>query len=224
MEKELKNLLAYNLQFFAEDGGAESDNSDNGASEDANGGQEDQNSKESGERTFTQTQVSAMMTKEKNEGKRSVLKSLGFKDEAEAKSAFAAYKAFVDSQKSEQEKNADDVKNANAERDESIARAIAAENKLTCFEAGVGKDSIDDVLAIASTKVNDSKDLEQVLKEMKKDNRYSGFFNTNTQNGSGTGRNPNHSNSVKDKNEFGDLGKRLAGNNQSSEKKSSFFS
>ena len=72
-------LLPLNLQFFA-DGSDEGNNGGNDSSTPAgdNGdkkGNEDQT--KSGEKTFTQEQVTAMMAKEKNEGKRSILKSLG---------------------------------------------------------------------------------------------------------------------------------------------------
>ena len=48
-------------------------------------------------------------------------------------------------------------------------RAAAAEAKLACVTAGVQKDSIDDVLAIAAAKVTDDKNLDAVLEEMKKE-------------------------------------------------------
>ena len=221
MEKREKELLPWNLQFFAED-----DGSDDSGTGDNGGSGEDQNSGDdnSGEKTFTQTQVSAMMTREKNEGKRSILKSLGFNNEDEAKKAMEAYNAFMNHNKTEGEKNSDDVKKANEEKNESELRAIAAENKLTCFECGVNKDSIDDVLAIASTKVTESKNLEQVLKEMKKENKYSSFFNTSDQSNSGTGRNPGHQKGGTS-GEAGELGKRLAGlsSGQSKDQKSNFF-
>lgn len=219
MEK-LKKLLPINLQFFAEEGGSDDSGADNGSNGNE-GGNQDQNS---GEKTFTQSQVSAMMAKEKNEGKRSILKSLGFKDENEAKAAVNAYNAFINSGKTDEQKNADDVNKANEEKNESLARAIAAENKLTCFEIGVNKDSVDDVLAIANTKVTDSKDLKTVLEEMKKDNRYSSFFKEDDgSSNSGTGVTPGHSKGASSPN-IGELGKRLGEKNAlPKDNKSSFF-
>ena len=226
MKKEETKLLPYDLQFFADDSGdgnGSAGSDENGGSDSGNEGAKDQASQNNpGEKTFTQTQVSAMMAKEKNEGKRSILKSLGFSDEKEAKSAIDAYNAFMNSRKTDEEKNADDVKKANTERDESILRAVAAENKLTCFENGVNKESIDDVLAIASTKVNDNKSLEDVLKEMKKDKKYASFFDGISQ-GSGTGKQPGHQINGGGSEKLGEYGKALASMNKVEKKEGSSF-
>ncbi|MBO7695436.1 MAG: hypothetical protein J6T10_22655 [Methanobrevibacter sp.] len=211
--EEIKTMLPLNLQFFAEDDGGNGNGNEDQTLEKEN----------SGEKTFTQSQVSTMMAKEKNEGRRSILKLLGFSNEEEAKSAIAAYNAFVNSQKDDKEKNADDVKKANEEKSASEARAIAAENKLVCFENGVNKEYIDDVLAIAALKISDEKDLEHVLKDMKKDNKYSSFFTSGKESSNGTGVNPGHQGG-RSSDKQGELGKRLGSvSNTGKEQKSSFF-
>ena len=215
MKKE--NLLPLNLQFFAEEGD-NSGSSDNNANDNQNngndGGSQNDQTDNSGEKTFTQSQVSAMMTKEKNEGRKAMLKSLGFESEKDAKDAFALLNALKDSQKSAEEK-AEDFKNKAAkDLSEANARANAAESKLTCLENGVNKESLADVLAIASSKISDDKDLNTVIKEMAKDKKYSSFF-TNA-NPSGTGSNPGHSGSSSE--ELGDYGKKLAEKSKSATK------
>ena len=220
--KKIKDLFDLDLQYFAE-------GSNDGAGNDSNnGGNEDQNSNNNSggneEKSFTQTEVSNMMTKEKNEGKRSVLKALGFKSEQEAMEAIKGYNEYLESQKSEAEKNKAAVDKANSEKDEALARAKNAENKLACYNAGVNSEYIDDVFAIASIKVTDEKDLETVLKEMKEDKKYESFFVTeNSSSGSkGTGSNAGHGNDHRnDGNES--YGKRLAEKNLKKNKKSSFF-
>lgn len=216
MVKREKMMFPLNLQFFAEDddnSGNENNGNDNG--DESNKDQND-NSGEKKEKTFTQSQVSAMMTKEKNEGKRSILNSLGFKTEDEAKKAINLYNALVNSQKTEEEKSKEDVNKANDDKNQALSRAEAAENKLTCFEAGVDKDSIDDVLAIARTKVSDSKTLSDVLDDMKKETRYASFFKS-TNSGSGTGSNPKHTGGSGSENP-GDYGKQLALGNSTAKK------
>lgn len=221
-KKEVETLFDLDLQYFAE-------GSDDNAGDDSNnGGNEDQNSNNNsggnGEKSFTQTEVSNMMTKEKNEGKRSVLKALGFKTEQEAMEALKGYNEYLESQKSEAEKNKAAVDKANSEKDEALARAKNAENKLACYNAGVNPEYIDDVFAIASIKVTDEKDLETVLKEMKEDKKYESFFVTeNSSSGSkGTGSNAGHGNNH---NNGGNesYGKRLAEKSLPKNKKSSFF-
>lgn len=225
-KKNLENLFPLNLQYFAED------DDNGGTGENGNGGNsnEDQNSNgNSGdEKTFTQSQVNNMMAKEKNEGRRAMLKALGFSSEEEAKKAIEIYNSFSKLGKSDGEINKDDVDKANKAKDESISRAETAEFKLACYESGVNKDYIDDVLTIAKTKLTDGKDFDAVLKEMKKDKKYSMFFSTNNDSGAnGTGSQPGHSGSGgSKKEEAGSYGKSLAERTNGSkgqEKKSNYF-
>lgn len=216
-----KNMFPLNLQYFAEEGDTDNqnENSDNG-NENKN---EDQNSNAGG-KTFTQDEVNRMMTREKNQGKNSILKSLGFKTEEEAKKAMDLYNALIESQKSQDEKASDELNSKSAELEEQTRRAEEAENKLLCFQFGVNKDSIEDVLAIAMTKVNDKDDLNSVLKSMKKETKYSSFFEeSNNGSGGGTGRQPGHSNSGTVK--PGEYGKSLAESNKTNNrvKESKFF-
>lgn len=210
-----KKLFPLELQFFAE-----GDDNNSGSDEKKN---EENNQNKSDEKMFTQEQVNNMMAKEKHEGKRSVLSALGFKTEEEAKSAVSLYNALVNSQKSEEEKHKSELDKANEEKTESLKRAEAAENKLACFEAGVNKDSIDDVMAIAVTKITENKDLGKVLSEMKKDNKYAAFFETE-KGSDGTGHNPGHMGSGSF-GKAGDYGKNLgaAFAKKDEQKKSSYF-
>lgn len=225
--KNLKKLLGYDLQLFADDSGNESgDAGNNGGSDqgsdnnDANHGADENH----GSKTFTQEQVSGMMAKEKNEGKRSILKSLGFKSEEDAKEAIKKYNEYLEAQKTEAEKQQEALNKANSEKDDALNRAKVAENKIACFNAGINPDCIDDVLAIASTKVTDEKDLDTVLKEMKEDKKYESFFGSGNSSNHGTGSNAGHSNSGSDGNGE-DYAKKLAEKYKvnSANKKSSFF-
>lgn len=205
-----KELLHYNLQLFA-DGDSNDDSTGNNSGNNDDNGNVDHDTKDKhGEKTFTQSEVSNMMAKEKNEGKRSILKSLGFKSEDEAKEALDKYNKYLEDQKSEVDKQKEALDKANSEKSEAEKRAIAAENKVACYNSGINPEYIDDVLAIASNKVSDEKDLATVLKEMKEDKKYESFFGKTSSSGSnhGTGSNAGHSgNNDDDKN---DLGKRLA--------------
>lgn len=214
-----KTFLPLRLQFFAEsseDQNDDVDNKENNGDETENNDVDDSEEKE---RTFTQAQVSAMMAKEKRQGKQSVLNALGFKNEEDAKKAFALLTALQESQKTEQQKLKDVEAKASENLKDAEKRAKDAEDKLSCLTAGVKSDAIEDVIAIASLKVTDEKSLEDVLKEMKEDKKYSSFFegakNKNT------GGNPGHSGGKDNKTSFA---ANLAKNNASNAgKKSSFF-
>ena len=206
-----KELLQLRLQLFADDDTTGGEDGNKGGNNDVDPGAEDKQ----GEKTFTQSEVSNMMTKEKNEGKRSVLKSLGFKSEDEAKEAIEKYNKYLEDQKSESEKQAEALNKANDEKAEAIKRAKAAEDKVACYNSGIESEYIDDVLAIASTKVTEEKDLVAVLKEMKEDKKYESFFVKDSSSSSkhGTGSNPGHGGKEDQSN---DLGKRLAEQRMSS--------
>lgn len=193
MKKKFNEVLPLNLQFFAE-----KDIDDNNASgaenqgDDGGDGGDDNTDDKPASKTFTQDEVNAMMTREKKEGRKSMLKQLGFKSESEAKQAIALYTALVDSQKSEEQKKDEANKGLENAKTEAEKRAEAAEDKLACVIAGVSKDSIDDVLAIAKLKVTEEKNLDKVLAEMKNESRYQTFFG-NDGNDDDTGSEPGNS-------------------------------
>ena len=221
--KNEEQLLHYDLQLFAE--GDESSGADNNNDNADNSADHDADDKH-GSKTFTQSQVSSMMAKEKKEGKRSILKALGFESEEDAKKAIEGYNKYLEDQKTEADKQKEAIDKANSERTEALKRAKAAENKVACYDSGINSEYIDDVLAIASTKVSDEKDLVEVLKEMKEDKKYENFFVKDSSSGSkhGTGSNAGHSGS--DNDETNDLGKRLAEqrkNSMSATAKSNYF-
>lgn len=222
MKKELRKGIPFNLQYFAEEGGSEENG--NGGSEDVseNENNDDSGKEEKSEKTFTQSEVSAMMAREKKQGKNSVLKSLGFTSEKEAKDAFNLLKALTDSQKSAEEKAKEIEGKATKEKEEAETRAMMAEAKLSCIINGVDKDAVDDVLVIAMAKVTDDKSIDDVLTEMKKEKRYASFFNGGTSE-DGTGNPPGHS-TQGGKSKNWDYGKSLAEANKSTnKKKKSYF-
>lgn len=200
----VKKMLPLNLQFFAEDGesGSENENTEPDVSENL----------EPDVKTFTQDEVNSLLASTKREAKKNVLSSLGFKSEAEAKNSISMLNKLLDEDSTD---NSVDNK-----EDENEKRALAAESKLTCLLAGVDKDSIDDVIAIANKKVTKEKDLSKVLEEMKEEKRYSSFF---CEDNKGTGSDPGHSGNTDDNSDS--YGKRVASMNKSSSSngKSNFF-
>lgn len=223
-----KRRFPFNLQFFAEgDGFGSQDSAGDGDENQQEGGENPggrDGSDDSGQKTFTQEEVTRMMTREKNQGKKSVLKSLGFKSEDEAKNAVKMLNTLLDLQKTPEDKANDSARKANDEKEEAEARASRAENKLSCLMAGVGNDSIDDVLAIALLKVSEDKDLDKVLAEMKKEKKYASFFGKNEDGSdSGTGSRPGHS-SKDQGNKAGQFGRDLVEKRPASNaKRSSYF-
>lgn len=199
----VKKMLPLNLQFFAEE-----DKPDGGEDN-----KPDESEKQEPDvKTFTQDEVNSLLASTKKEAKKNVLSSLGFKSEAEAKNSISMLNKLLDDESAD---NSEDNKESENEK-----RALAAESKLTCLLAGVAKDSIDDVIAIANKKVTQEKDLSKVLEEMKEEKRYSSFF---CEDNKGTGSDPGHSGNTDDNSDS--YGKRIASMNKSSSSngKSNFF-
>lgn len=200
----VKKMLPLNLQFFADEN-PEPD-------VDENNDPDVNENPEPDVRTFTQDEVNSLLASTKREAKKNVLSSLGFKSEAEAKNSISMLNKLLDEESTDNPEN--------NQESENEKRALAAESKLTCLLAGVDKDSIDDVIAIANKKVTQEKDLSKVLEEMKEEKRYSSFFCDDNK---GTGSDPGHSGNTDDNSDS--YGKRIASMNKpsSSNGKSNFF-
>lgn len=170
MKEERKNFLPMNLQFFAEGGkdeGKDDDVNDEGKGTDEGTGTEDESGKEK-ERTFTQEEVTRMMAREKKQGRAALLKELGYKDEKQAKAASSSYNAWLESQKSDEQKSAEkDSENEKAIL-EAQAKADAAEAKVEALMLGCKPGNVDDVIALAMAKKTDDGDFKTIVGELKK--------------------------------------------------------
>lgn len=200
-------------RFFAPDegggsGGEGGTGSDQGGTGEGSSGQE---------KTFTQAEVNAMMAKEKSQGRMSVLKELGIEDTKHAKESLAAYKKWVDDQKTDLQKAQEKATSEEKTRLEAESKLAAANNSLAALKAGVNPKYLDDVVALASARVTEKKDFAAVVEEMK--TTHSMFFGED-QSSAGTGHLPNGGYGS---GKAGDLGKRLAEGSKRNNGNSSFF-
>lgn len=212
MEKYWNSLRGIGLQFFAEAGGesaggAESSGTDTGSGGDASG---DAGGGDSAEKTFTQAEVNKMLAREKRQGRSSALADLGL-DPAD-KDAVTKAKAILDSQKSDAEKAAEQLRAAGTKQAEAEARAEAAERKLAALAAGCRADMVEEVAALAAAKVTKDTDFEAALEALKK-KMPSLFGAEDGDQGTGGGQGHRRGQS---KDQPGSLGKRLAEKSRSS--------
>ena len=198
--------------------------------EEKNGG--DRKSK-SGERTFTQTQVTRMMTKEKNQGRNAVYNELGI-DPKDAK-MMSMLKAFVESQKTDEQMSVEAEANNQAKIVEAENRALVAEAKAEAMMQGVKSQYVEDVVVLVLSKLTDDSDLKTIIGEFKaKYPIWFGMSGTDEDDGlaskgkgkvgqKGTGSSINHAD--KSKNEEGrkSLGSRLAAQRKSGSKKATYW-
>jgi uncharacterized protein YbjQ (UPF0145 family) len=116
-------------------------------------------------KTFTQEQVTKMMTKEKNQGRAAAMKELGI-DPKDTK-AMAMVKALLDSQKTDEQKDAEKLSAEAAALAEAEQRAIKAEAKAEAMQLGVQPKFVEDVVTLALSKLTDDGDLKTLIGELK---------------------------------------------------------
>lgn len=219
----------YRNVFFAPDGqGAGGDNSaagtqtqgtnDNSGTNSANTG--DQSQQNSGA-TFSQDDLNRVGAKEKANGRKSMLKELGFADEKAAKEAMTKYNEWLASQKTEAEKTQEKLTAAANAQSAAEARASLAENKVEIMKAGGKAASVDDIMAMISVRVDDKTDFSAALEAVKK--AYPSFFtNADGSGDTGTGGSLNRQNNNKGNTAQG-IGARLAQSRAKSTDKNPYF-
>jgi len=134
-------------------------------SENATGENKESESHE--EKTYTQAEVNAMMAREKKQGKNSILKALGLSTVEEGRAAIDAGRNAANANKSEEQQASEALSAERTARTKAENDLTAANRKISVMKAGYNPAYVDDVVAVASTKVTEDKDFETVIEEMK---------------------------------------------------------
>lgn len=208
-------MFRISMQFFAEgDAGSQGNDAQNNQQNNqqntngnsAAGDQNQQNQNNSGA-TFSQDDLNRVGAKEKANGRKSILKELGFDDEKSAKDAMTKFKEWQASQQSEAEKIQNKINQAESSKTAAEQRAQAAESKLEIIKAGGNAKFVDDIMALVNIRVNDSTDFDKALESVKKD--HPSFFGAENSGDSGTGGSLNRQNNNRN-NQTQGIGERLA--------------
>lgn len=138
------------------------------------------------QKTFTQEEVTRMMTAEKEQGRRSVLKEFGIEDIASAKESLQKYQEFLNSQKTQLEQAQAEQAKLQSDYADAMAKATHAENCMAAMKQGANAEFIDDLVVLARSRVTEGKSFEDVLTEMKGNPAYSGFFKAAAGTGQGS--------------------------------------
>lgn len=202
---------------------------DSGKSGNDKSGKDDKGSKSG--KTFTQDQVNRMMTREKNQGRNAVYKELGINPKDSK--MVAMFKAFVESQKTDEQKASEKEAENQSKMDEAEKRAQVAEAKAEAMMLGVKTQYVEDVVTLALAKMAENSDLKTIIGEFK--TKYPVWFGESSEeddkgkkdNGKagqkGTGSSIKNSDKEKKKNEENKgLGARLAAQRKTG-KKSSYW-
>ena len=135
----------------------------NESDEDANNNSGSNNDSNS-EKTFTQSQVSSMMAKEKKQGRNSAYNELGIDSEDEE--LMKTVKEFVEFKKSSKAK--EDEPNSNSNSNSELEQKLAlAEAKIEALALGVKSQYVDDIITLVASRIGGESDLKTVLAEYK---------------------------------------------------------
>lgn len=229
MDKNRK--INFNLQFFADgpEGGATVElpgNANSQATQDGNEKLNESVPKEPEQKTFTQDELNRVATREKRQGKQSVLNAIGVKSEEELKRIVNAYNNFLKAENPQKQGETQ----VNADYAQLQERVLLAESKVKALQLGISKDCVDDAIAIAAMKAKmEGDEIADILSDMKKNKKYAGFFESENageqqskQNQlAGTGSSVSHSSGVQVTG--ADFGKQLAQSLRQTKTKSSYF-
>ena len=119
----------------------------------------------SSEKTFTQKQVSSMMAKEKRQGRDAAFKEMGI-DPNDTKMV-NMFKAFIQSQKTDEQKANEEAAAQAAKIAEAEQRAMVAEAKAEAMQLGVLPQYADDAVTLSLSKMSDGTDLKSIIGELK---------------------------------------------------------
>ena len=203
------------------DNGQNTDNHD----DDNNGTNASNTDDNKGGKLFTQKEVNRFTAREKEQGRNSVYKALGL--DPKDKKTIEAVKSFVESQKTEEQKNAEREAENNTKLLELEQRAMLAEAKAEVMVLGVKGQFVDDAVTLALAKVNDDNDLKTVISSFK--NKYPIWFKPSEEDEKssigqrGTGSSVNYSKETNDGKHKNGLGARLATQRRGTHKKSSYW-
>ncbi len=193
-------------------------------------GQEQQNNNSQeqntgGEKSFTQSQVSSMMAKEKRQGRESVYKELGI--DANDSKMVELIKNFIGSQKTSEQVQLEEAAANAAKIAEAEHKTYIADVKVEAMKLGVSPEYVDDAVTLSLAKKTDDSDIKSIVAELK--SKYPMWFTTTEEKGGpagqkGTGASVNGA-EPKPNGEKKGLGARLAAQrNSSGETKKSFWS
>lgn len=199
-------------------------------SEKQNENSEDKDKGSKGGKTFTQEQVNRMMTREKNQGRNAVYKELGI-DPKDTKMV-SMFKAFIESQKTDEQKAAEKESEDKAKITEAEERAKVAEAKAEAMMLGIKAQYVEDAVTLVLAKMTEDSDLKTIIGELKtkypvwfgeSEDEDKGNKNKGKTGQKGTGSSVKSSKEDGKKGEEKGLGARLAAQRRGSAKKSSYW-
>ena len=164
------------------------------------------------EKTFTQEELNRIIAKEKEKAAKSVLKNLGFEDTKTAKAKITELMSLEDESRSDLEKLMQGKEKAEKTLSEKMDKISELETQLSLMQLGVTPTKISEANALIALKLNEDKDMETAIEELKVDfpMLFLGSNNADGNTGTGTGTNGNPPRNPRTVDTFTGIGQRLA--------------
>lgn len=225
MSEEKKDDLTNEEGKDANDQPADDKTGESGTKETSTGAGKAEDKKDES-KSFTQEQVNRMIASEKKQGKTAALKELGI-DPGDTK-MIAMMKAFIESQKTDEQKEVETQLAEAAKLAEANQRVLIAETKAEAMQLGAKTQYVEDIVTLISAKMTDDADIRTLITELK--TKYPTWFGAEDeddksktgQRGTGSSINSNSGKGNKSNEDKG-LGARLAAQRKASTKKTSFW-
>lgn len=152
-------LLPLQLQFFADGGEGDPPPAD------PQGGNEPPNNDPppaDPPKTFTQDELNNIAAKEAKKAQEKIFKELGL-DFENAKEGMKAFKDWSESQKTEQQKQADRLKDLEKNYSSASEENTSLKAQLSALKANVKAESVEDVVTLAKTMVSEELDMDGAI-------------------------------------------------------------
>ncbi|MGI8349618.1 hypothetical protein NiCM35_07545 [Niallia circulans] len=114
-------------------------------------------------KTFTQEDVNNLVAKEAKKAQEKLLKQLGVEDFNNAKEGLTKFKEWQESQKTEAEKQAERLKELEANYSNTSNENAILKAQISAMKAGVLAESVEDVVTLAKTMVSDDLDMDAAI-------------------------------------------------------------
>lgn len=160
--KNAEGLLRLNLQHFSE-GDVTPPTEPPAGSQDGDG---DENTGKGESKTFTQEDVNNIASKEAKKAQEKLFKELGIDDFENAKDGFKKFQQWQDEQKTELEKQQDQLKALSTDKDTLSNENQTLKAQLSALKQGVNSEFVEDVVALAERQVNDDVSIDDAIKQV----------------------------------------------------------
>src|SRR5690554_4538174 len=134
------------------------------------GGQEQENNQtaeqKAEEKLFKQEDVNNIVAKEAKKAQEKLLKQLGIDDFKSAKEGLEKFREWQDAQKTEAEKQAEQLQKLESDYNSVSEENASLKAQIAAMKSGVKAESVEDVVVLAKTLVDDDTDMNETIKKV----------------------------------------------------------